>query len=251
MYNTDMNDIIYAGNDERRVRELQQRRKYWHFIRCGGRGEIKSAKGAATFARGDVLAIPPLTAFERANTAGDMHIFMEGTALPFKTPAVLNEESGGGFAHTFAQAQSYFARGEAGDGKSAAVLKALGELLVSYAVAQADRTTCSPVVLSVRADIEANISNCSYALDAYIKSLPLNYDYVRKLFKKETGATPHDYLLSLRMELAARLLLSGMSNQYSRYSVSQVAEMCGFAEPLYFSRVFKKYYGAPPSEYGK
>ena len=61
----------------------------------------------------------------------------------------------------------------------------------------------------------------------------------------------HEYLISARMQLAARLILSGMSNQYSRYSVTQMAEMCGFAEPLYFSRVFKKYFGTPPSEYGK
>ena len=51
------------------------------------------------------------------------------------------------------------------------------------------------------------------------------------------------------MELAGRLILSGMSNQYSRYSVSQIAEMCGFSEPLYFSRVFRKYFGTPPSDY--
>ena len=173
---------------------------------------------------------------------------MSGTALPFKAPTAIAEEAGGGFAHVFAQAESYFARG--GE-KSSAVLKALGELLVSYIVAQAERPAHSPVVESVRADIEANVSNPSYALDAFMRTLPLNYDYVRKLFKSEVGATPHEYLISARMQLAARLILSGMSNQYSRYSVTQVAEMCGFAEPLYFSRVFKKYFGTPPSEYGK
>lgn len=228
-----MNDIIFAGRDERQVHELQAKKRYWHFIKCGGRGEV--------------IIIPPLTAFERRH-AGGIHIFMSGTALPFKAPAAIAEEAGGGFAHVFAQAESYFARG--GE-KSAAVLKALGELLVSYIVAQAERPAHSPVVESVRADIEANVSNPSYALDAFMRTLPLNYDYVRKLFKSEVGATPHEYLISARMQLAARLILSGMSNQYSRYSVTQMAEMCGFAEPLYFSRVFKKYFGTPPSEYGK
>lgn len=53
------------------------------------------------------------------------------------------------------------------------------------------------------------------------------------------------------MELAATLLKSGISNRYSAYSVSQIAEACGFADPLYFSKVFKKHYGASPAVYGK
>lgn len=248
-----MNDIVFAGRDERKVRELQSKRRYWHIIRCSGRGEIKSAKGDTGFTRGDIVIIPPLTLFERTGAGpNDMHIFMEGTALPFKSPVSLNEESGGGFAHVFAQAENYFGRmGKDGGERYAAVVNALGELLVSYIVALAEKPAHPPVVESVRADIEANISNSTYALDAFIKALPLNYDYVRKLFKSEMGTTPHEYLISARMELAAQLLLSGMSNQYSRYSIAQVAEMCGFAEPLYFSRVFKKHFGVPPSEYGK
>ncbi len=46
-------------------------------------------------------------------------------------------------------------------------------------------------------------------------------------------------------------MLSGVTNRYSHYSVTQIAEACGFAEPLYFSRVFKKYYGVAPSYYLK
>jgi AraC-like DNA-binding protein len=40
-----------------------------------------------------------------------------------------------------------------------------------------------------------------------------------------------------------------MSNRYSEYTVSQIAEACGYSDPLYFSRVFKKYFGVAPSEY--
>ena len=32
-------------------------------------------------------------------------------------------------------------------------------------------------------------------------------------------------------------------------SVTDVARMCGFREPLYFSRMFKKKYGVAPSFY--
>jgi AraC-like DNA-binding protein len=51
------------------------------------------------------------------------------------------------------------------------------------------------------------------------------------------------------MQLAKELILSGMSNQYSNYTISQLAEACGFSEPLYFSRVFKANFGISPALY--
>lgn len=242
-----MNNIVYAGKDAERAKELAAARKYWQFVRCGARGEIEYGRTSRSFARGDVIAAPPLAGFARSENAADAYIFMEGTALPFKAPKIISEEAGGGFAHAFTQAERYF---ETADTKSTPVLKALGDLIVSYIIAQTERAAYSPIVENVRADIAANVSNTSYALDAYMRALPLNSDYVRKLFKSEVGISPHDYLLNLRMNLASQLILSGMSNQYSKYSISQIAEMCGFAEPLYFSRVFKKKFGVPPSEYG-
>ena len=120
---------------------------------------------------------------------------------------------------------------------------------MGYCAAFAESENFSPVVKTVRADIERGISDCTYSLEDSLKRLPLNYDYVRKLFKKETGATPHEYLLHERMKLAQGLILGGMSNRYSEYTVSQIAEACGYSDPLYFSRVFKKYFGVAPSEY--
>ena len=105
--------------------------------------------------------------------------------------------------------------------------------------------------MRVKAEIDKYLTDCSFCLDDAIKKMPLNSDYVRKLFKKETGLTPHAYLLKERMELASSLISGNITNRYSNYTVSQIAESCGFAEPLYFSRVFKKYFGTPPSEYSK
>ena len=33
--------------------------------------------------------------------------------------------------------------------------------------------------------------------------------------------------------------------------ITEIAEMCGFDEPLYFSRVFKKNFGCSPSNYAR
>lgn len=63
--------------------------------------------------------------------------------------------------------------------------------------------------------------------------------------KALTGIAPADFIRNIRMQEAARLLKS------KRYNVAEVSDMTGFADPKYFTDIFKKYYGMPPSVYMK
>ncbi len=54
---------------------------------------------------------------------------------------------------------------------------------------------------------------------------------------------PNEYLTRFRINKAAALLRS------SNLSVGEAAYSTGFSDQLYFSRVFKKYKGVPPSKY--
>lgn len=65
--------------------------------------------------------------------------------------------------------------------------------------------------------------------------------YLGKLFKDNTGFTIRAYLNRCRVNHAEQLLAAG------RYSVSEVAEQCGFRDIYYFSKVFKKTKGYAPS----
>jgi AraC-like DNA-binding protein len=47
--------------------------------------------------------------------------------------------------------------------------------------------------------------------------------------------------MEIRIEIAKNMLYSG------EYSVSQVAEQCGFSDIYYFSKAFKKAVGVNPS----
>lgn len=188
--------------------------------------------------------VPPFADF--AYFGDGIRLSFEQALLHFKSVTTITDEDKAVCSAAELAAQ-YFGRGRKYDG----VLSALGELTVALIAARTDAANVSPTTETVRADIAAHVSDIMYSLEDSIKKLPLNYDYVRKLFKKELGVTPHEYLLDERMKLARGLILGGISNRYSPYSVSQIAEACGFAEPLYFSRVFKKYFGVAPSEYGK
>ncbi|CAI6083714.1 AraC family transcriptional regulator [Cohnella sp. JJ-181] len=71
----------------------------------------------------------------------------------------------------------------------------------------------------------------------------LSRQHLIYLFKQETGFPPIDYYLRLKMQRAGQLLsLTGMS-------IKEIAADVGFADPYYFSRMFKKLMGVSPSEY--
>lgn len=67
--------------------------------------------------------------------------------------------------------------------------------------------------------------------------------YMRELFKKETGRSMQAYLTDMRLS-AAKTLLSN-----SKYNISEVANLSGFAEYRNFVRVFKERFGITPTEY--
>lgn len=206
---------------------------------------ITSANRTFNVRQDTFAAIPPLTGYDIDCAA--VIITVEKAVLPFKEITVI-EDKRGEVRKIAEQAQIYSLSQLP---KKQLIASALGGLLVAFATAFAEQVKYSPVTETVRAEILNNLSNVTFSLEAAIKKLPLNYDYVRKLFQKEVGVTPLEFLTRERMQLAKNLLQSGISNQYSGYTVSQIAEACGFSEPLYFSRVFKKYYGVSPTEYSK
>ena len=69
--------------------------------------------------------------------------------------------------------------------------------------------------------------------------------YSIRLFKKETGKTPHEYLLHLKIEKAKELLT------FSSYSITEICFLCGFSEHSHFSKVFRKITGTSPIAYRK
>jgi len=64
-----------------------------------------------------------------------------------------------------------------------------------------------------------------------------------RIWKRRTGRSPVDYLIDLRL-LRARELLS-----QTALSVRAIAERTGFEDQLYFSRLFHRRIGLPPSTY--
>ena len=65
------------------------------------------------------------------------------------------------------------------------------------------------------------------------------------LFEQLTGLTPIQYITEYRVEKAKELLRT------SNISVTKIAELVGYPDSFYFSRVFKKHINVSPSMYRK
>lgn len=82
-------------------------------------------------------------------------------------------------------------------------------------------------------------------IDDYAQSNHVSVSWFIRNFKHCTGSTPMQYILSKRLYNAEILL------QDSSYNVTEIAQIIGYDNPLYFSRIFKKAKGISPSEYRK
>lgn len=70
-----------------------------------------------------------------------------------------------------------------------------------------------------------------------------NYAYISTIFRTETGKSIRQFQNELLIERAMKLLSK------TELNVAQVSDQLGFANPFYFSRVFKKVTGISPSAY--
>ena len=82
-------------------------------------------------------------------------------------------------------------------------------------------------------------------LESVLKRFCVNKNTLNEAFNKEFSMSCMAYLEKLRVDLAKKLL------QFGEESVSEISQICGYAETGYFSKVFKKHTGQAPSEYRK
>lgn len=87
--------------------------------------------------------------------------------------------------------------------------------------------------------------NKKISIEEYAASQHMSVSWFIRNFKEYTNVTPAQYILSLRISNAQTLLETTSCN------VSEIADIIGYDNPLYFSRIFKKQCGMSPSEFRK
>jgi two-component system, response regulator YesN len=128
--------------------------------------------------------------------------------------------------------------------------------LADAAWALVSRTAGAEEVESRDSDVPAFFHSIrSYVEDRYSDQLNLadlsrtfriSASYLSKLFRKHAQASFGEYLASLRIDAAKRLIRAN-----PQLPLKEVAEKVGFNDPFYFSRVFKSLAGLPPSDFAR
>jgi len=136
------------------------------------------------------------------------------------------------------------------------VLKSLVMKLIIILYREMDRCSSPPfhqadqlISNDKKVIVQSLIDYMSYY---YMEDISLSYlstvmhispAYISKIFKEETGSSPIQYLIEIRLEKAKSLLVS------SSLPIQEIAEAVGYKDAYYFSKLFKKYYDLSPSAY--
>lgn len=76
-----------------------------------------------------------------------------------------------------------------------------------------------------------------------VKHLKIDRTYCWKIFRQYSGKSPQQYLMEYRIKKAAELI------ETSSLQLTDIAACVGIPDLYYFSRLFKKIKGIPPSKY--
>ncbi len=90
--------------------------------------------------------------------------------------------------------------------------------------------------------IEEHISE-KFGISDICEALDCSKSTLLTGFKRMYGTTVNSYITEERLQRSLAMLEDG------KKSISTIASDCGFSDQSYFSKVFSKEYGIPPSEY--
>lgn len=101
------------------------------------------------------------------------------------------------------------------------------------------------VIAEIERYVRLRFTDSALTLKSLADKFGYNEKYLSKLFYRTTGIYFGDYLTNLRINASCSLMQEGKA------SVKEISAACGFSDPLYFSKVFKKKMLVSPSAFLK
>ena len=99
--------------------------------------------------------------------------------------------------------------------------------------------------VAMRRLVQENYMDRDFSINTIAEKMQMSAGYLGRLFKKSTGTTFLEYLLSVRMEVARNLLTNANT------PIDEIVRLVGFGDTPYFYKVFKKVNGCTPASYRK
>lgn len=124
------------------------------------------------------------------------------------------------------------------------IIKLLGYIVAWQKQRNFSGTPIEELIQKARFYMRENVES-EVDLQKLAKESSIGYSYFRKMFKKYTGISPHQYHLELKINRAKEIILTSNKN------MKEISYELGFESIHYFSRLFKKKVGLNPSELRK
>lgn len=103
----------------------------------------------------------------------------------------------------------------------------------------AEQSAMQPVIDHINANLDKPLPVGELA-----EIVGLSRAHFSRSFAESEGVPPAEYVLQQRLQRAAKLLTKG-----DFLPVKEVSIMCGFDDPNYFAKVFRRVYGITPTEF--
>jgi AraC-like DNA-binding protein len=229
--------IQYAGDVRRPIRSLpvHHHEPWIVIVYTYGRGHAIFEGESLPFRRGTVLCVPPRMPYAEKSVHGFNSAFIAADGLTFDECRVIhverNDESVVRLAQLVVRAFNTKPR--------------VAELLFDALLLSIPRSAPSahPQIERLRELIHQSWSDPDFSIAAAMDEIPVSPAHLRRSFSRIMKMSPVQYLLRYRITQARRLLAVG------GYSVKEISQMCGFSDPYYFSRAFRKLQDSTPSEW--
>jgi len=104
---------------------------------------------------------------------------------------------------------------------------------------ESEYSAVQEVIEHIRENLDRKV-----AVDELAERAGFSRAHFSRMFLASEGIAPAEFVLHERMRRAARLLTG-----HSHLPVKEIAALCGFDEPNYFAKVFRRFYGTSPTEF--
>ncbi len=93
--------------------------------------------------------------------------------------------------------------------------------------------------------VERHMDDGEWTIEEFASEMCLSHTSLFQRLKSVVGLSPVEFIREVRLKEACRLIREGSHN------IATISYMVGFSDPKYFTRVFKKRFGVPPSQYAE
>ena len=92
-------------------------------------------------------------------------------------------------------------------------------------------------------EIQKTLQEPTFSIDTLAEIMCMSRSNFYRKIKGIAGMSPNDYLKTIRLKMAAELLLQ------QEYRINEIYELVGFSSSSYFTKCFKEQFGVPPKEF--